>query len=59
MTLNPLLWPDGSPVRVVDLHVHVQPWDQLLPPVAAAMKRGRADMADIERYIQDPAAFCG
>lgn len=53
-----LAFADGSPARVVDLHVHVQPWDQLLPAVAAAMKRGRPDMADIERYIADPSAFC-
>ena len=54
---EPLLYRDGSPVRVVDLHVHVQPWDELLPPVAAAMKSSRKDLADIERYIEEPSEF--
>ena len=53
-----LRYADGSPVRVVDLHVHVQPWTELLPPVAAAMKSSRKDLADIERYIEEPADFC-
>jgi hypothetical protein len=43
--------------RVVDAHVHVQPWDQLRPAVRAAMGHGRHDMAQVERYIADPDAF--
>ena len=43
--------------RIVDAHVHVQPWDQLLPDVAQAMERGRRDLDDIKRYIADPDAF--
>ena len=41
----------------MDIHVHIQPWDQLKPEVAAAMKRGRDDIELVERFIRDPAAF--
>jgi predicted TIM-barrel fold metal-dependent hydrolase len=44
-------------MRVVDVHVHVQPWEQLLPAVAAAMKRGRSDIDQVETFIRDPDAF--
>jgi predicted TIM-barrel fold metal-dependent hydrolase len=44
-------------MRVVDVHVHVQPWEQLLPAVAAAMKRGRSDVEQVELFIRDPDAF--
>jgi predicted TIM-barrel fold metal-dependent hydrolase len=44
-------------VRVTDVHVHIQPWDQLKPEVAAAMKRGRPDLEQVQRYIADPDAF--
>src|SRR6185295_14797522 len=44
-------------MRVVDAHVHVQPWDQLKPAVAEAMGRGRSDLDDIRRFIADPDAF--
>ena len=32
----------GTP-GVTDLHIHVQPWDQLRPEVAAAMRKGKED----------------
>ena len=44
-------------MRVIDIHVHVQPWEQLLPGAASAMSRSRPDLPDIRRYIDDPDAF--
>lgn len=33
----------GSRPGVSDLHIHIQPWHQLKPDVAAAMRRGKED----------------
>lgn len=44
-------------MRVTDIHVHVQPWEQLLPPVAEAIRRGRKDLEQVERFIRDASAF--
>lgn len=43
--------------RVFDAHVHIQPWHMLKPDVRARMTHGRADLADVARYQEDPAAF--
>lgn len=45
----------GGPVT--DVHVHVQPWEMIRPPVLEAMRRGRDDLADIERAFRDPRAL--
>ena len=42
---------------VTDVHVHVQPWEMLKPAVLEAMRRGRGDLAEIERLFKDPGAF--
>ena len=42
---------------VTDIHVHVQPWDMIRPPVLAAMRKGRDDLAEIERCFADPNAL--
>jgi predicted TIM-barrel fold metal-dependent hydrolase len=44
-------------IPVIDIHVHIQPWEQLKPGVREKMIAGRKDLADIERFIQSPAAF--
>ena len=43
-------------LRITDVHVHVQPWDQLKPDVRARMAKGRADFAELERMMRDPAS---
>lgn len=43
--------------RVLDAHVHLQPWTMLKPPVRATMEQGRTDVQDLLRYQQDRAAF--
>ena len=42
---------------VTDVHVHVQPWEMIRPQVLAAMRKGRDDLAEIERCFADPAAL--
>lgn len=43
-------------LRITDVHVHIQPWDQLKPDVKARMAKGRGDFAALERMMHDPAA---
>ncbi|MHC4923834.1 MAG: amidohydrolase family protein, partial [Planctomycetota bacterium] len=42
---------------VVDAHIHVQPWEMILPDVLARMKKGRKDLDDIRRVMASPAVF--
>jgi len=43
---------------VTDLHVHIQPWSQLKPDVAAAMRRGKEDHWErLLTLMEDPAAL--
>jgi len=43
--------------RVTDVHVHVQPWEMLLPRVRAAMEKGRTDVARLKELFGSAAAF--
>ncbi|RMH01011.1 MAG: amidohydrolase [Planctomycetota bacterium] len=42
---------------VTDVHVHIQPWEQLRPEVRASLGGGRDDLAEIRRFETDPDAF--
>ena len=44
-------------MKVIDCHVHIQPWNQLKPEVLARMKNGRKDYEQIQKFIQSPEAF--
>jgi len=46
-----------SGFRVTDLHVHLQPWEMLLPEVRAKMEAGRGDLERIRRFLDSPKAF--
>jgi predicted TIM-barrel fold metal-dependent hydrolase len=46
-----------TPGPVTDVHVHVQPWEMIRPPVLEAMRRGRADLEQVERCLRDPKAL--
>jgi hypothetical protein len=51
--------PAGAPARrlpygVIDLHVHIQPWEQLLPAVRGRME-GRPGAAEIAALMHRPA----
>ncbi len=45
------------PAGIDDLHVHIQPWEQLRPEVRTALTRGRPDLEAIARFQADPEAF--
>ena len=42
---------------IIDIHVHIQPWEQLKPEVHARMTAGRKDMAEIKKFIASSKAF--
>jgi predicted TIM-barrel fold metal-dependent hydrolase len=44
-------------VEITDLHIHIQPWDQLHPAVLEKMRRGRPELDGILKMIHDPALF--
>ena len=44
------------PYPVTDIHVHIQPWDQLHPAAQAVMSRGRPDYESLSAMMHDPAA---
>ena len=43
--------------RVMDVHVHIQPWGMHPPGVQHAMESGRTDLARIREFIESPKAF--
>jgi len=47
----------SSTFEVTDIHIHIQPWDQLKPAVQERMRRGRTDYEQILGMIRDPAAL--
>jgi predicted TIM-barrel fold metal-dependent hydrolase len=42
---------------ITDLHIHIQPWDQLQPAVLDRMRRGRRDLDGILEMLRDPDRF--
>jgi len=46
-----------APGDITDIHIHIQPWDQLHPAVRERMRRGRRDYDEILKMIEDPSAF--
>lgn len=42
---------------IIDIHVHIQPWEQLKPGVREKMIAGRKDLAAIEQFIKSPQEF--
>lgn len=42
---------------IIDIHVHIQPWEQIKPGVREKMTAGRKDLAAIEQFMQSPKAF--
>jgi len=41
-------------MRVFDVHVHVQPWEQMHAPTRAVMAGTRPDLPEIQRALADP-----
>lgn len=44
------------PYPVTDIHVHIQPWQQLHPSAQAVMSFGRPDYESLAAMMNDPAA---
>jgi predicted TIM-barrel fold metal-dependent hydrolase len=42
------------PEPVTDIHVHVQPWEELLPEAAELMSHGRSNLDQIRAVMRDP-----
>ena len=53
----PAAWNVIDGYRVLDAHVHMQPWGMLKPAVRAMMERGRTDLEEQLRYQDSPDAF--
>lgn len=49
--MNPLPYP------ITDIHVHIQPWDQLHPRTREVMARGRPDYDRLAEMMSDPEAI--
>jgi len=45
------------PEDITDVHVHIQPWQQIKAHARATIEQGREDVPDILRFQQDPLAF--
>jgi predicted TIM-barrel fold metal-dependent hydrolase len=39
---------------IIDIHIHVQPWEELLPEAAERMAGGRADLDVVRAVMRDP-----
>jgi predicted TIM-barrel fold metal-dependent hydrolase len=46
-----------TPSRVIDLHIHMQPWDTMRPDVLARMQAGRPEFDELVALSRDPQAF--
>jgi predicted TIM-barrel fold metal-dependent hydrolase len=44
-------------MNVIDIHIHIQPWEQLKPAVQEKMRVGRKDLDQVLHFIQSPKAF--
>jgi len=46
-----------APYPVIDLHVHIQPWEQLRPSVLATMRHGRDNFEELTALMHEPEAI--
>jgi len=44
-------------MSIIDIHIHIQPWEQLKPAVQERMRAGRKDLDQVLKFIQSPKAF--
>lgn len=47
----------GERRRVIDIHIHIQPWNMLKPEVLEGWKRNQPDFENLLGYAQDPGKF--
>ncbi len=41
----------------IDIHVHIQPWDEILPAVRETLTRSKANYEEVAQFLKDPSAF--
>lgn len=48
-----------DPVRAwpTDIHVHIQPWEEMKPAALNVMRSGRVDGEALDRFMRDPSAL--
>lgn len=44
-------------MNIIDIHIHIQPWEQLRPAAQEKMRAGRADLEALLEFIKSPKAF--
>ncbi|MHC5020723.1 MAG: amidohydrolase family protein [Planctomycetota bacterium] len=44
-------------MKVIDAHLHVQPWEQVKPDALAKMQANRADLDEVRAAMEQPAVF--
>jgi uncharacterized protein len=42
---------------IIDIHIHIMPYHMMKPGPTELIRRGRIDLADLERYCADPKEF--
>jgi uncharacterized protein len=42
---------------IIDIHIHIMPYEMMKPSAMELMKKGRRDYDDVMRYCADPKAF--
>jgi uncharacterized protein len=42
---------------IIDIHIHIMPYEMMKPSAMELMKKGRRDYGDVMRYCADPKAF--
>ena len=42
---------------VIDIHIHMQPWETMKPEILARMKAGRPDFEQLQAFARDPQSF--
>jgi predicted TIM-barrel fold metal-dependent hydrolase len=47
----------GVATRIIDVHVHIQPWEMMRPEALQTMRKGREDGELLERMMRDPAVL--
>lgn len=45
--------PSGSPIRITDFHIHIQPWRTMKPQVMEMMRRGKEEHFDFLLSVMD------
>ncbi len=43
--------------RVIDIHVHMQPWEMLKPPAYETFRRTQKNFDQLQEFVRDPAKF--